>query len=54
MWRILYFAQSAGKLLGEGKEGGRPPLPFFENQKKCPDFKKKGPDFVHPYIKFTI
>ena len=22
-------------------EGGRPPLRFFENQKKCPDFGKK-------------
>ena len=21
--------------------GGRPPLPFFENEKKCPDFRKK-------------
>ena len=31
-----------------GEEGGRPPLPFFENQKKCLDFGKKGPDFVHP------
>ena len=33
---------------------GRPPLPFFENQKKCPDFRKKSPDFVHPCVKFTI
>ena len=22
--------------------GGRPPLPFFENRKKCPDFGKKA------------
>ena len=35
-------------------EGGRPPLPFFENQKKFPDFGKKGPDCVHPWVKFTI
>ena len=42
MWRILYFAQSADTQLGEGKEGGRPPLTFFENQKKRPDFKKKA------------
>ena len=27
---------------------GRPSLPFFENQKKCPDFGKKCPDCVHP------
>ena len=34
--------------------GGRPPLPFFENQKKCPDFGKKCPDCVHPKVKFAI
>ena len=28
--------------------GGSPPLPFFENQKKCPDFGKKGPNCVYP------
>ena len=29
--------------------GGRPPLPFFENRKKCPDFggEKKGSDSVY-------
>ena len=46
MWRILYFTQLAGAQLGEG-DGGRSPLPLFQNQKKCPDC-------VHPYIKFTI
>ena len=35
-------------------EKARPPLPFFENKKKCPDFPKKGPDCVHPYVKFII
>ena len=35
-------------------EGGRPPLPFFENQKKWPDFGKKCPDCVHLYAKFAI
>ena len=31
-----------GTQLGEGEAGGeRAPLPFFENQKKCPDFGKK-------------
>ena len=33
---------------------GRPPLPFFENQKECPDFGKKCPDCVHPLVKFAI
>ena len=32
----------------KGREGGRPLLPFFENQKKCHDFGKKCPDCVHP------
>ena len=32
----------------------RPPLPFFENQRKCHDFAKQGPDCVHPQVKFTI
>ena len=35
-----------GAQLG-GREGGRIPLPFFENKKKCLDFAKKGPDCVH-------
>ena len=34
--------------------GGRPPLPFFENQRKCPNFEKKGPDCVHLWVKFFI
>ena len=32
----------------QGGEGQRPPLPFFENQNKCPHFGKKDPDCVHP------
>ena len=36
------------------RSGGRHPLPFFENQKKCPDFAKKGPNCVHPQVKFII
>ena len=48
-----HFKYIAGAQLGVGKEK-RPPLPFFENQKKCPDFRKKGPDYVHPYVKFII
>ena len=35
-------------------EGERPPLPFFENQKKCPDFGKKCPSCVHLLVKFAI
>ena len=49
--KILY--RITGAQLG-GKRVGRPPLPFFENQKKCPDFAKKDPDCVHPQIRFTI
>ena len=29
-------------------EGRRPPLHFFENKKKCPDFVEICPDCVHP------
>ena len=36
------------------KGGGIPCLFFFENRKKCPDFGKKGPDCVHPWVKFYI
>ena len=31
-----------------------PPLPFFENRKKCPDLGKKGPDCALPWVKFSI
>ena len=34
--------------------GGRPPLHFFENQKKCRDFGKKCPACVHPAIQNVI
>ena len=27
---------------------------FFENQKKCLVFGKKGPDCLHPWLKFSI
>ena len=33
---------------------GRPPMPFFENRKKCSDLGKNGPDFVHLWVKFSI
>ena len=31
---------------GEGGEGLS--CPFLKIKKKCPDFAKKGPDYVHP------
>ena len=30
------------------------PLSFLENQKRYPDFGKKGPDCVHLWVKFVI
>ena len=27
---------------------------LFENKKKCPDFRQKGPDCARAYVKFTI
>ena len=33
--------------------GGGLPCPFFENQKKCPEFGKKDLDCIHPKVKFT-
>ena len=27
---------------------------LFENRKKCPDFGKKDPDYVHPWVKLSI
>ena len=43
----------AGEQLGGGR-GGKPPVLFFENRKKCPKFGKKGPDCVHLCVKFFI
>ena len=37
----------------EGQGGGLPCL-VFKIKKKCLDFRKKGPDCVQPYVKFTI
>ena len=42
------------KILLFKKMCGWPPLPFFENRKKCPDFGKKGHDCIHSWIKFSI
>ena len=41
----------AGAQLGER---GRLLLPFLENRKKSPNFRKKGTDCVHHYVKFFI
>ena len=51
-----YWLFSKGGLSGMqlGVRGVRPPLPFFENQKKCPDFGKKGPNCVHPWVESSI
>ena len=35
-------------------EGGGSPLSFLENHKKYSSFGKKGPDLLHPEVKFTI
>ena len=37
-----------------GESGGRPPLPFFENRRNCPDLGKKSHDCVHLWVKFSI
>ena len=39
--------------MGEGWRC-RPPLPCFENRKKCYDFGKKDPDCVHLWVTFSI
>ena len=46
------FQQHAGVQL-EGRGGGLP-YPFLKIKKKCPDFRKKGHDCVHPYVNFTL
>ena len=37
-----------------GRGGGALPCPFLKIKKNCPDFRKKDPDCVHPYVKFAI
>ena len=47
------FSQTHRAQLGEE---GKPPLPFFENRRKCLEFglKKKSRDCVHLWVKFSI
>ena len=42
--------------LTDAQQGGRGEASFgvFENEKKCPDFEKKGPDCVHLWVEFSI
>ena len=37
-----------------GGEGGGFSHPFFKIEKKCPDFGKKRPDYIHPWVKFLV
>ena len=47
-------AQLAGRATSRWEGGGSLPCPFLKIKKKWPDFWKKGPDCVHPYVKFTV
>ena len=49
-----YFYSFFRPTTSGGEGGGRPPQSFFENKKKCPGFRKKGLDWIHPYVKSTI
>ena len=50
-WQILIDFRRAAN---GGGEGGRFPLPFFVNGRKCPDFGKKGFNCVYPWVKSFI
>ena len=49
---VYIYAYISGAQLGA--EGEASPAFFFKSKKMCPDFRKKGPNCVHPYAKFTI
>ena len=51
---LLFCSKSLSYQVRNQERGGKPPLPFFENKEKCPSFGKKGPNFVHPEVKFFI
>ena len=51
LYIYIYICVIGAQLEGSG---GRSPLPCFKNQKKCPDFGKKDPDFVTFWVTFAI
>ena len=64
VWRLLQSETKQGTTKSQwhienrratsGGRGGRPPLLFLENQKKCPDFGKKSPNCVHSWVESSI
>ena len=46
------YIQPHSEARNQEREEASPAL--FENRKKCPDFWKKSPDFVHLWVKFFI
>ena len=58
LWLEVLFYYSAVKVFhircATRGEGESLPYPFLKIKKKCPGFGKKGPNFVHPEVKFSI
>ena len=57
MWKKRFLAKrqyGPGAQLEGGWRGGGLPCPFLKIKKNCPDFRKKDPDCVHPFVKFAI
>ena len=51
----LRKGEGEGERGGGGGEGrGRSPMLFFENGKKCPDFGKRGLNYVHLWVESSI
>ena len=50
---LITGGQLEGRGEGWGGRGGLP-CPFLKIEKKCPDFGKKWPDYVLPWVKFSI
>ena len=54
----MSYHDATGRLVITGRAyhlSGEASLAFFLKSKKmCPDFRKKRPNCVHPYAKFTI
>ena len=53
---FIHYSVTQKKIAGAQIVGtaGRPLLPFFESRKKCPGFGKKGRNFTHLLITFSI